>query len=369
MNKFNYLLAVGGMALAACTSGNNYRITGTVEGAQEGDVVYLQEYVNRELVKVDSAIVRNGEFTFTGQQDSTVSRFLTYTKDDVHYVTDFFLENGKITATLGESCNVDGTPNNQVYQQFKDQYKVLNDEMRELYTRARKDSTLTAEQKDELMKQLDSKDSIAMDLAYTTIKTNIASAVGAALLPDYAPAFSHEQQKELLGLLPEKFQNGERIARLRDHVETVEKTSEGKHFIDFTLNSPEGEPVTLSDIIAQNEYTLIDFWASWCGPCRAEMPNVVAAYQQYKAKGFGIVGVSLDNNADKWKEAITNLNITWAQMSDLKGWDNEAAKLYGVNSIPATVLVNREGIIIARNLRGEAIAEKLESLFSESAAQ
>jgi peroxiredoxin len=99
------------------------------------------------------------------------------------------------------------------------------------------------------------------------------------------------------------------------------------------------------------------------------MPNVVAAYQQYKAKGFGIVGVSLDNNADKWKEAITNLNITWAQMSDLKGWDNEAAKLYGVNSIPATVLVNREGIIIARNLRGEAIAEKLESLFSESAAQ
>jgi thiol-disulfide isomerase/thioredoxin len=264
---------------------------------------------------------------------------------------------------------VDGTPNNQVYQQFKDQYKVLNDEMRELYTRARKDSTLTAEQKDEIMKQLDSKDSIAMDLAYTTIKTNIASAVGAALLPDYAPAFSHEQQKELLGLLPEKFQNGERIARLRDHVETVEKTSEGKHFIDFTLNSPEGEPVTLSDIIAQNEYTLIDFWASWCGPCRAEMPNVVAAYQQYKAKGFGIVGVSLDNNADKWKEAITNLNITWAQMSDLKGWDNEAAKLYGVNSIPATVLVNREGIIIARNLRGEAIAEKLESLFSESAAQ
>jgi peroxiredoxin len=88
----------------------------------------------------------------------------------------------------------------------------------------------------------------------------------------------------------------------------------------------------------------------------------VAAYNAYKDKGFGIVGVSLDNNVDKWKDAITNLNITWPQMSDLKGWENEAAKLYGVNSIPATVLVNREGIIVARNLRGEAIAEKLTEL-------
>jgi peroxiredoxin len=92
------------------------------------------------------------------------------------------------------------------------------------------------------------------------------------------------------------------------------------------------------------------------------MPNVVAAYNAYKDKGFGIIGVSLDNNVDKWKDAITNLNITWPQMSDLKGWENEAAKLYGVNSIPATVLVNREGIIVARNLRGEAIAEKLAEL-------
>jgi thiol-disulfide isomerase/thioredoxin len=362
MKQFAYLLAAGSLAMAACSSNSGYRITGTVDGAQEGDVVYLQEYANRELVKIDSAIVRNGEFTFTGQQDSTVSRFITYTKDDVHYVADFFLENGKIAVTLGENSHVEGTPNNQVYQQFKDEYKVMNDEMRELYMRSRTDSTLTAEQKEALMKELDHKDSLALDLAFTTIKTNITSAVGASLLPDYAPAFSLEQQKELLGLLPEQYQGNERIQRLREHVETVDKTSEGKHFVDFTMNSPEGEPVTLSDIIAKNEYTLIDFWASWCGPCRAEMPNVVAAYQAYKDKGFGIIGVSLDNNVDKWKEAITNLNITWPQMSDLKGWDNEGAKLYGVNSIPATVLVNREGVIVARNLRGEAIAEKLAEL-------
>lgn len=107
---------------------------------------------------------------------------------------------------------------------------------------------------------------------------------------------------------------------------------------------------------------MIDFWASWCGPCRKEMPNVVEAYKAFKDKGFGIVGISLDENADKWKEAITALNITWPQMSDLQGWNNAGAKLYGVNSIPATVLVDQEGTIVARNLRGDAIKSKLNEL-------
>ena len=118
----------------------------------------------------------------------------------------------------------------------------------------------------------------------------------------------------------------------------------------------------LSDFIAKNKYTLIDFWASWCGPCRAEMPNVVAAYKKYQSKGFGIVGVSLDRDAEAWKKAIKDLNITWPQMSDLKAWDCEGAKLYGVRSIPATVLVDQEGTIIARNLRGDAIEAKLAEL-------
>ena len=94
------------------------------------------------------------------------------------------------------------------------------------------------------------------------------------------------------------------------------------------MQTPEGKTVSLSDFVSKNKYTLIDFWASWCGPCRKEMPNVVEAYKAFKDKGFGIVGISLDENADKWKEAITALNITWPQMSDLQGWNNAGAKLY-----------------------------------------
>ena len=110
---------------------------------------------------------------------------------------------------------------------------------------------------------------------------------------------------------------------------------------------------------------VVDFWASWCGPCRREMPNIVEAYAKYKGKNFEIVGVSLDQDADKWKDAIKKLNITWPQMSDLKGWQNEGAQLYAVNSIPHTMLVDADGTILARGLHGEALQAKLEEVLNK----
>lgn len=107
---------------------------------------------------------------------------------------------------------------------------------------------------------------------------------------------------------------------------------------------------------------MIDFWASWCGPCRAEMPNVIKAYNEYKDKGFGVVGISLDNDAAAWKSAIKSLGIPWAQMSDLKGWQSAGAALYNVRAIPATVLIDQSGKIIAKDLRGDDLEAKLKEL-------
>ena len=104
---------------------------------------------------------------------------------------------------------------------------------------------------------------------------------------------------------------------------------------------------------------LVDFWASWCGPCRREMPNLVEAYKKYRNKGFEIVGVSLDRDAEAWKNGIEKLDITWPQMSDLKYWDCEGAKLYAVSSIPHTVLIDGEGVILARGLHGEELQEQI----------
>ena len=360
MKRIAYLLVAGSMVLTACNNEPAYKISGTIENVADGETVYLQEMQGRDMVILDSAIVKNGTFTFKGRQDSIVYRYITYQPQELW--ADLFLENGNILVKLGEESQATGTPNNDIYQGFKDQFIALNKEMGEIYQKARTDSTLTDEQREELMKQIEAKDAEAMDMVYNTIATNIINPVGIYLLPNYAPAFEFEKQVALVEQIPAQYQNNERIARLINNIEVAKKTAVGQKFIDFSMNDPKGKEVKLSDFIGKNKYTLVDFWASWCGPCKNEMPNVIAAYKEYSKKGFGIVGVSLDNDGDKWKEAIKTWGMPWPQMSDLKGWNCEGAAIYGVRSIPATVLIDQEGNIIARNLRGEAIKEKLSEL-------
>lgn len=362
MKKTAFLLIAGSLAFSACNNAHSYKISGTVEGIADGETVYLQDVQGRELIKIDSAIVKNGTFTFTGRQDSAVYRYIVYTTDNDRVMTDFFLENGDINVVLAEESRAEGSTHNDIYQAFKDQFIAMNKEMNEIYQKARTDSTLTEAQREEIMAQIEAKDAEAMAMVYNTITNNISNPVGIQLLPNYAAAFEFEKQAALAELIPAEYKSNERIARFINSVEVAAKTAVGQKFIDFAMNNPEGKEVKLSDFIGKNKYTLIDFWASWCGPCKAEMPNVIAAYKEFNKKGFGIVGVSLDNDEKAWKEAIKTWGMTWPMMSDLKGWNCEGASLYGVRSIPATVLVDQEGTIIARNLRGEAIKEKLSEL-------
>ncbi len=137
----------------------------------------------------------------------------------------------------------------------------------------------------------------------------------------------------------------------------------GGDALPFTQNTPEGEALSLEDY--RGKVVLLDFWASWCGPCRRENPNVVKVYEKYKDQGFEIIGISLDKDQKRWVDAIAKDQLTWPQVSDLKGWQNEVGQMYGVSSIPHTVLLDEEGKIIALKLRGPALEQKLESIFSE----
>ena len=368
MKKSILWVAAGMMTLAACQKQAGYTIQGTVEGVADGDTVYLQNFENNNLVKIDSAIVKNGTFEFKGQADSIVkSSYVTYMKNDKRMLTLLFVENGNIKVALNEKdSQVSGTPCNDTYQNFMTSYKAIGEELKAIYTKAQQDSTLTAEQRDSLMTLLDEKQEQGMDKVYQTISDCIETPVGVHLLVSFASSFDIEKVEPLLNKIPAAYANDEGVVALKEHAATVAKTAVGKKFIDFEMNTPEGKSVKLSDFISKNKYTLIDFWASWCGPCRQEMPNVVAAYNEFKAKGFGIVGVSLDNNLESWKKAIKDLNITWAQMSDLKGWQCEGAALYGVRAIPATVLVDQEGTIVARNLRGDELKAKLAELIKQT---
>ncbi len=362
MKKLTYLaITAAALTIAACTgeNKNGYVITGSVEGADDGDTVYLQEANGRELVKIDTAIIRNGTFTFKGQQDSAVNRYLTCQVKDQPLLMDFFLENGKIKVALGkENDSATGTPSNDAYQEIREKIDGIGKKTNEIFNML-SDTLLTDEQREAKLKeaaQLEAEYSAALKEA---VKKNIGNAVGIHLFKRTFYENSIDENDALLQQIPANFQNDEAIVKIKEMTEKQKRTAVGTKFIDFEMKTPEGKAVKLSDYAGKGKVVLVDFWASWCGPCRREMPNLVEAYAKYKGKKFEIVGVSLDQDAEAWKESIKSLKMTWPQMSDLKLWQNEGAQLYAVNSIPHTVLIDGEGTIIARGLHGDGLAEKL----------
>jgi peroxiredoxin len=149
---------------------------------------------------------------------------------------------------------------------------------------------------------------------------------------------------------------------IQNYVSILQQTAIGSEALDFTQLTPEGNSVSLSDF--RGKYVLIDFWASWCGPCRKENPNVVNVYNKYHNDGFEVLGVSLDQNKENWLKAIESDGLVWTQVSDLKGWSNEVANQYGIKSIPSSLLIDPNGIIIGKNLNGAELEFAIKEIFS-----
>jgi len=369
MKKLIYAMCmVGGMlACTQKTENGGYTISGTAEGTVDGDTVYLCEVQGYfSMLPLDSAYVKDGKFEFKGQTEGANIRVLMPIHNGKPLAMSMFiLENADIKATLsveGKDDKYEGGPNGELYKQFIDGENKLAEQMEKPWT-VMNDSTSDDAAKDAARQVLDSLQVVQKNYHRQFIIDHVPSALSDLLFAYSMQEFNEDEQEEILKLFGEKQPDMPYYKRIMAERKASEASAVGGQYMDIALAAPDGKTIKVSDYVSKNKYTLIDFWASWCGPCRAEMPTVVKAYADFHQKGFEVVGVSLDNDKDAWVKAIADLKMPWPQMSDLKGWDCEGAQLYNVRSIPSNVLVDQQGKIVAKDLRGEQLLKKLDELF------
>ena len=213
-----------------------------------------------------------------------------------------------------------------------------------------------------LSDRLDSLGNVQLALIKEIIRDNRDNELPAKYIKDAMYQFSYEELKNALD--PKTaYYNHPDVAPAKMLLAGYEKRKPGIQFHELSMKDPADKDVTLSQWVGKGNYVLVDFWASWCGPCRKEMPYVITAYEQFHPKGFEVVGVSFDQKKDAWINAIQQMGMQWPQMSDLKGWKCAASDLYGVSSIPSNVLVDPQGKIVAMDLRGEKLLNKLKEIY------
>ncbi len=364
--KTTLTLIFAAIMVSSCQLQTGYQLKVQVTDLVEGKV-YLMKEIDKKPTAIDSVDLDNGIATFKGQIDNPE---LFYVKiNQQRTLLRLFMENASIEVTMVsdsvDKAKVIGSKTHDIYKPFAEKIAELDAEQRSLYAdyQALKEAGNT----DEMKKIEDQVSEIyEKQQAFTKsfVDANTESVVGLYIIRWYLIyEIDYLGLSEMLSKVSPNVKKSTIYNVLNERLELLEKTQIGKPAIDFSMEDANGNPVALSSF--KGKYLLVDFWASWCGPCRRANPYVVELYNKYNKLGFEILGVSLDNNKETWLEAIKADNLTWAHVSDLKGWQNFAGQLYGVNSIPHTVLIDNNGIIIGNRLSHEDLESKLKEIFKQ----
>jgi len=364
------LLAIATLSIFACNkvSENEFVISGTAEGIENGTKVYLQVQGETEMIAKDTVEVQSGKFEIKGAFETLEIAIVTVEGNNP---IPFIMENGNITIKVNkdtiQNSVVGGTPENELFQDYSGKTKVVYKKIGD-FQASKQEEYMGAQAVNDtvtmnaLMKQLKTMQEELIVLAKDVISKNNDKYLSALLLENNlaTQTITAEEGKAYFDKFTDKIKQTRAGKSIEKIVKAATEVVIGKPAPNFSAPSPDGKTISLKESLGK--VTIIDFWASWCGPCRQENPSVVAMYNELHEKGLNIIGVSLDKDGDKWKEAIAKDGLTWAQVSNLKFWQEPIAEQYNVKSIPATFILDENGIIVARDLRGDELKAKVKEL-------
>lgn len=331
-----YLLIIG---IAICSllvqdkTNNSFSLKGKTSDIEDSTILFLQSAYNEDIK--DSTLVINNSFEFNSQLKSSPHAAMLHTKDYRNYYM-MWLEDQPMTFDATKSTFREATITGSETQAL---HQTLRDQTKGLYP----------------------KDSKKFEIEF--IKKHPNSIISTNLLKIYAKSWGRATTQELYDGLSEENKKSEFAEKIVRYLTLNQDPQIGDHYIDFEMPDTSGNNIQLSDI--KSKVTLLNFWGSWCRGCRQENPNLVKLYEKYHSKGLEIVSVSTDDNKEAWLNAIKTDKLTWINLSDLKGSDNDLTLIYGISKFPTSYLIDENGIIINDDIRGKELEEKLTELLGE----